>query len=548
MDSTDVVVCGGGPTGLLCAMMLSQKFPHFQIQLYDEQPTPPPTPTDPLVWGSNNNTTNLDRFYLIGLGGRGITSLEELGVWDSVQRVAVPVPGRKDWNGKGVHVQPIETFKTERKYVTQVLPRDKLVSVLYHHIRDCQINNNHNHDNDNNNQYHYSYSNIDIQYGCKVEPVDMDRPDGSVTISFSSMDPTVVDTTTATPPPKQQITTTSSSSSSSSSSLKLSTPILIAADGSARTFANAMEQQQQHDNNNKNDAFRVIRYNDDNNQRVYKNIAFSIPNDWRKDMNYAVRTDRVIFDALPANHHGDYVGVLLLSKNDDMARSNVDPNDFRTFLNDHIPQFIHLIDDATIAKVAKRSPSTLPMFRYVTPRMHHDDGRIVLLGDCAHTVKPYFGMGANSALEDVKLLSHFIDKHQQQHKIKGGTATNTDDDDDDDDKKLLKQAIQDFSTVRSPDIKVLVEVSHSLDGRGLQGIVFFLIPIILDGIFFKVFPQVFAPNIISMLQNEEITFQEAVTRKRMDRIGQISILAAIAAFIKYIVDVVVVVATSTMKG
>jgi hypothetical protein len=28
VTSTDIIICGGGPTGLLCAMMLSQKFPH----------------------------------------------------------------------------------------------------------------------------------------------------------------------------------------------------------------------------------------------------------------------------------------------------------------------------------------------------------------------------------------------------------------------------------------------------------------------------------------------------------------------------------------
>lgn len=92
----------------------------------------------------------------------------------------------------------------------------------------------------------------------------------------------------------------------------------------------------------------------------------------------------------------------------------------------------------------------------------------------------------------------------------------------------LKLAVQDFSTLRSADIETLVRVSHSLDRPGLGGILTFLIPIILDGIFSNIFPQVFAPNVISMLQNEEVTFQEAVERKRWDRIGQIAIVAFVS--------------------
>ena len=238
-------------------------------------------------------------------------------------------------------------------------------------------------------------------------------------------------------------------------------------------------------------------------------------------MNYAVRTDRVIFDALPANPLGDYVGVLLLNKDDEFAQPQVDPQLFEIFLKEQIPQFIDYLNSTTLAKVAARPASTLPMFRYVTPRLYGCHGRIVLLGDCAHTVKPYFGMGANSALEDVKLLSQCIDERlveQQQQQQQ---------DDDSNDIKALELAIQDFSDIRAKDVETLVQVSHRLDRPGLAGIFTFLIPIVLDGIFSKLAPTIFAPNLISMLQNEEITFQQAVDRKRVDRIGQVGILLAV---------------------
>lgn len=451
----------------------------FQIQLFDERLHPPPTPTDPSVWGS----TNLDRHYLIGLGGRGITALEKFGVWDDVQRVAVPVPGRQDWNGKGSN--PLLTFKTERKYVTQVLPRDKLVSVLYHHILDAQSNSTEQKEATYDDNTPQAYSNVFLRYGCIVEPVDIDSPDGKVTVKVKKVNKES--------PPHY-----------------LCASIVIAADGSARTFANAM---QQHDELRQiKNAFRVERYKDDN-QKVFKNIAFRIPNQWRNDINYAVRTNRIIFDALPANSNREYVGVLLMAKDDDMAQPDVDAATFREFLREEIPQFLDMFDDVTFTRLSKRAVSTLPMFRFVTPRMHHGKGRIVLLGDCAHTVKPYFGMGANSALEDVKLLCEVIHKHQSR--------TNAEEADD---LRTLTRAVQDFSAVRTYDIETLVRVSRSLDRPGIQGICTFLIPIILDGIFYKLMPQLFAPNIISMLQNEEITFVEAAERKRLDRMWQLTIL------------------------
>ena len=62
-----------------------------------------------------------------------------------------------------------------------------------------------------------------------------------------------------------------------------------------------------------------------------------------------------------------------------------------------------------IAFLPSRHSSRLPNFRYAGPRLHRG-GSTVLLGDAIHSVKPYFGLGVNSAFEDVAVLSEELDR------------------------------------------------------------------------------------------------------------------------------------------
>jgi kynurenine 3-monooxygenase len=456
-DTTDILICGGGPTGLLAAIMLAQKYPWARTRVYDRQQTPA-SPTDDAVWDETS------RHYLIGLGGRGLTSLEAYGI--DILPFAVPVPGRKDWTPE----QPdgVEVIRSERKYGTHVLPRDKLVSILHSII-----------------VKEYS-DRVDLHFQSQVRPVEFDYGNDQVLVEVSSI-------------------------GDDDDWTRIVADMVIVADGSARTFANRMEELDA-SSSSRDNPFRVVRFQDDN-ERVYKTLPFRLPEkQWlinnpslHQDIlwNYAVRSEssRIIFDALPANDRGDYVGILLMRGEDEMAKPNVDPDAFARFLRNEVPQLFDLIDSDTITSAAAMKSSLLPQFRYVTPRMYQGK-RTVLLGDCAHNVKPFFGMGCNTALEDVKQFGEYLEKSPDD----------------------WTKAIHAFSEARTPDMKTLVETSRDLDRPGVIGIFTFLIPIILDGIFFKLMPQVFEPNIIALMQNEEYTFQGAVRRKQQDRAGQLFIL------------------------
>ena len=487
MIQTDSVICGGGPAGLLTAIMLAQKFPSQQIKVYDRLQAPP-SATNEAIW------EDVAKFYLIGLGSRGQYALKQFGVWNKVEEVCTTVKGRKDWSPESSE-EGTERIFTDRPVDTQVLPRDKLVAVLYQHI------------------LHNYATQIELNYGYKVEPLDFAAGDGTqVVIQVSKCE---LDTTRDNPTTTLLGTNNKGEPDKScivDETFVVSTNLLIAADGTARTIANRMEDDDRAKRNKMNPIqrlfagkpFQVKRYVDDN-IRIYKTVPMQIPTDWRHDLNYSARSKgaRVTYDALPANRKGTYCGVLLLKKDDPMAQPNSDPVELRKLFDEALPQFSRLLDDDTIAVIAKKAPSFLPSFRYVGPRLNQGQ-RTILLGDCAHTVKPYFGLGANSALEDVKILSEAID------------SCNGD----------LSKAVERFSHQRAGDSKALVRISRELDRPGALGFVTFILPIILDAVFHGMAPIIFAPNTISMLQREGIGFKQVARRKRFDRIGQVAILAS----------------------
>lgn len=395
---------------------------------------PPPSPTDEAVW------SDVARFYLLGLGGRGQRALNKFGVWKEVEDVCTAVVGRMDWS-PGVYMyvmfityvytslylttshprslleqgseEGTERIFSDRPVTTQVLPRDKLVGVLYKHILNNYLDQ------------------IEVNYGFEVTPIDFAAGDGSsvvvrcVTESCAAFQYCHSLPCSLTPACLRFSITKCAEDEVASPKfdpeelcdaeepIVMVTDLLIGADGTSRTIANQMQEDDKEERATMNPIqrlfagkpFTVTRYEDDN-QRVYKSVPFNVPKDWRPDLNYSARTEksRVTMEALPADREGSYCGILLMKKDDPLAAPDVDPAEFRKFFEQELPQFNDLVDDETMASVAKKPSSFLPGFRYVGPRLNQDD-RTVLLGDCAHTVKPYFGLGCNSALEDVVVSS-----------------------------------------------------------------------------------------------------------------------------------------------
>jgi len=385
----------------------------------------------------------------------------------------------------------VERIFDKRRYTTQVLPRDKLVGVLHKHILDN------------------FKGKIELHYGYEVKPENLKSDENnlvSVRISRSATNEYLQ----SHPDSSAQL-----ESEKNRESL-IFTNLLIAADGTARAIANEMERYDKAQRKTMNffqkirsgKPFEVRRYFDDN-QRVYKTIPMKLPSSWRPDFNYSARTkkSRIVIDALPADKNGNYCGVMLLNKDDSLAAPDTDVNELQHLLDASLPELSSIIDHETLAAVAKKAPSYLPGFRYITPRLHQGD-RTLILGDAAHTVKPYFGLGANSALDDVTVFDECIESTSS-----------------------IEDAVHLYSKKRTPEAEALVKISRELDRPGKLGLITFIIPLILDSIFHKFSPKLFAPGTITMLQNHEVSFQGVRRRKMLDRLGQsavgISIFAAL---------------------
>ena len=122
-----------------------------------------------------------------------------------------------------------------------------------------------------------------------------------------------------------------------------------------------------------------------------------------------------------------------------------------------------------------------------------------------------FGLGANSALEDVQILSDIL-------------STTSDPSNN------LHFAIREFTQRRAEDSKALVTLSRNLDRPGKLGTMRFVLPLILDGMFHKLAPKLFAPGIFGMFQKEDMGFRQIKRRKRLDRVMQsVVILSFVSA-------------------
>ena len=176
------------------------------------------------------------------------------------------------------------------------------------------------------------------------------------------------------------------------------------------------------------------------------------------------------------------------------------------YWNENISAF----KDEDLDKFWQKENSYFPKFSFVGPKLHRNNA--CLLGDCIHSVKPFFGLGANSAFEDIAYLNRSLDLYDDH----------------------IIPALEDYSIKRGPEAKNIVQISHRLD----QGVLFFILPLILDSILHKTFSRIFSPNTLASLNNEERTFTQIRWRKRLDRVMQVALGSGILLIVKKVIGLI----------
>ncbi|CAM9386006.1 unnamed protein product [Discosporangium mesarthrocarpum] len=448
-------VVGGGPTGLATALMLSRRG-YRDIMVLERLPEPPEPSSD--VW------VNGERSYNLGIGGRGQIALAELDAADGVLSWCASAVGRKDWSPQAP--EGAERIFTERKYTTKVIARDRLSSCLLKEVREKHADS------------------VQVRFDTECVGVEWrEEADGGGS-------------------PGARLTMRDTKSGEE---FEAEVDLVVGADGVKSAIRESLEKSKRLMKRLSGKELRVKRF-PDRNTFSYKVIPFRLDAGWRNDFNYSHRTkEEITLEMLPTKE-GLQVGVLLFRPDNALVLGLKTVDDAKTLFKDLFPQFAGMIADGAYERLVTQPVSRLPVFSYSGPVLHL--GRsAVLLGDAIKSVKPYFGLGVNTAFEDCIALDRCLEE--------------TGDD--------LATALPLYSRRRAPEAKDLVELSRGFDRTGLASLLGFVFPLVVDGVFHRLAPAVFRPNTISFLQTQGVTFGHIRRRKWLDRAMQAAIFAVLAA-------------------
>lgn len=387
-------------------------------------------------------------------------------MWDEVEEWTVDVVGRIDWS-PGSDDPKITISKPVKGYTTKIIQRDRLASCLLKVLRD-----------------RYPGA-VQVSFGTACVGMDLDiiAPAGEEGVARSGV-VSLAPVDGGAPP------------------VSVKARFIVGADGVRSEVRRRMGEY--------DEEIRVQKYDDDN-VRVYKTISIrpssgSLPGRDETDLNLSVRTeDELIIEALPTKE-GFLIGVLLFRPGDERVLGATTPEAAKEFFQKEFPMLVPFIAEDDYEGFARQKVSSLPSFQSCGPVLHYEN-KVVLLGDAIHCVKPYFGLGVNSAFEDVTVLDECLEAARDD----------------------LAAALPLYSARRGEQAMALVSMQRGLDRPGVGAFVFFILPIILDSIFNRAFPALFKPALQTCMQQAGTEFTEIRTRKWIDRAMQTAVIGGVFA-------------------
>lgn len=452
------VIVGSGPIGLATAIMLSQ-LGASNIKVID-QLSEPPAPDDTSFWG----TFRSERSYNIGITGRGQLVLKDLAIWDDIKPFTAEIYGGATWAPTTPQEKPALSIQN-RKYGTHCIERDRLTGCLLRTIRT-----------------HYS-DKIAVLFNTKC--VNLKSTNQNACQNSESWELEFMQ-----------------DNGNTTSTLNLMTSLVVGTDGSNSVVRDKLAAIDK--------SIEVYKY-DEINEYVYRTVPvifnLSVVDEFcqkNKSMSYSMRSNVGLnMESLPTVE-GVHLGVLLYKPENALIRNITSGEDARQMFDQYFPIASKGISDQAMDRFAKQNNSRFQRFQYVYPNLHFGKS-ICLLGDSIHTVKPYFGLGVNSGLEDVSALKKAIISQKYD----------------------LALAFQQFSQERAKEAKALVSMSQRMD----RGFVYFILPLIIDSICHKFAPWLFEKSVVSCMQDESRSFTQILKRKQQDRLLQLTAVSVLSMII-----------------
>lgn len=131
---------------------------------------------------------------------------------------------------------------------------------------------------------------------------------------------------------------------------------------------------------------------------------------------------------------------------------DTNPDAVPSFFDKHFPGVTEYITPAALISSFKSNPH-LPLISIKCHPYHYADA-VVIVGDAAHAMVPFYGQGMNAGMEDVNVLFSFLDKKAAQGNVIGETDPEVV-------KRNRTQALAEYSAFRATDV-------HAINDLALQ--------------------------------------------------------------------------------
>lgn len=148
-----------------------------------------------------------------------------------------------------------------------------------------------------------------------------------------------------------------------------------------------------------------------------------------------------------ASLNNSFSCTLFASSSDFVWLSICSVEDFLSFFTKRFPGVSpELISSEDLYNQFRENPK-LPLISIKCSPYHYKSS-VVILGDAAHAMVPFYGQGMNAGLEDVRVLFEIFDKNGVYGHMSQGRDTR---------EHLRAEALQDYTTQRTPDAATINE-------------------------------------------------------------------------------------------